>query len=231
VGEEGLQHSLDEVSENCRQLRERIENFGAINMRALEEYRELEERHTFLTQQRADIERSIADTQRAIAEINRRSLEQFNEAFTSIRRNFAEVFRRMFGGGQCDLRLLDEEDMLESGIDVVAQPPGKRLQNVLLLSGGEKSLVALALLIAIFRYRPSPFCVLDEVDAALDDSSVQRFTSLITELSGQTQFLLITHNKKTMEIAETLYGVTMEEPGVSQIVSVDFRRRLRAVAG
>ena len=231
VGEQGLQRSLDEVSENCRQLRERIENFGAINMRALEEYRELEERHTFLTQQRADIERSIADTQRAIAEINRRSLEQFNEAFTSIRRNFAEVFRQMFGGGQCDLRLLDEEDMLESGIDVVAQPPGKRLQNVLLLSGGEKSLVALALLIAIFRYRPSPLCVLDEVDAALDDSSIQRFTSLITELSGQTQFLLITHNKKTMEIAETLYGVTMEEPGVSQIVSVDFRRRLRALAG
>jgi chromosome segregation protein len=136
----------------------------------------------------------------------------------------------LFSGGQCDLRMLDEEDVLESGIDIIAQPPGKRLQNVLLLSGGEKALTALALLVAIFRYRPSPFCVMDEVDAPLDDANIQRFTSLIKGLSEQTQFILITHNKKTMEIAEALYGVTMDEPGISQVVSVNFRPQLRAVA-
>ena len=128
------------------------------------------------------------------------------------------------------MRLLDEGDLLDSGIDIVAQPPGKRLQNVLLLSGGEKALTALALLIAIFRYRPSPFCVLDEVDAPLDDANVTRFTELIAALGKETQFLLITHNKRTMEIAQTLYGVTMEEPGVSKIVSVDFRTQEEALA-
>jgi chromosome segregation protein len=212
-----------EVSQFYDQLRQRIENFGAINMRALEEYQELDERFQFLNRQRADIEQSIADTQKAIADINRRSIEQFQDAFTSIRQNFVEVFQALFNGGQCDLRLLDEEDTLESGIDIIAQPPGKRLQNVLLLSGGEKALTALALLIAIFKYRPSPFCVLDEVDAPLDDANVNRFTQLMSKLSDETQFIIITHNKRTMEIAQTLYGVTMEEPGVSKIVSVDFR--------
>ena len=216
------QREYQEVIRAFETMRERIENFGAINMRALEEYQELEERYQFLSSQRTDIEQSIADTQKAIAEINRRSIEQFQDAFTHIRENFIEVFQILFKGGQCDLRLLDEGDLLESGVDIVAQPPGKRLQNVLLLSGGEKALTALALLIAIFRYRPSPFCVLDEVDAPLDDANVIRFTELITALSAETQFLLITHNKKTMEIARTLYGVTMEEPGVSKIVSVDF---------
>ena len=212
-----------EVSQFYDQIRQRIETFGAINMRALEEYQELDERFQFLNRQRADIEQSISDTQRAIAEINRRSIEQFQDAFTSIRENFVEVFQALFNGGQCDLRLLDEEDTLESGIDIIAQPPGKRLQNVLLLSGGEKALTALALLIAIFKYRPSPFCVLDEVDAPLDDANVNRFTQLMSKLSDETQFIIITHNKRTMEIAQTLYGVTMEEPGVSKIVSVDFR--------
>ena len=126
--------------------------------------------------------------------------------------------------------LLDDGDLLESGIDIIAQPPGKRLQNVLLLSGGEKALTALALLIAIFRYRPSPFCVLDEVDAPLDDANVDRFTQLISELSKETQFIIVTHNKKTMEMAQTLYGVTMEEPGISKILGVDFRRRGEALA-
>jgi chromosome segregation protein len=199
-------------------------------MRALEEYQELEERHQFLSSQRADIEQSIADTQKAIAEINRRSIEQFQDAFTNIRRNFIEVFQILFKGGQCDLRLLDEVDLLDSGIDLVAQPPGKKLQSVLLLSGGEKALTALALLIAIFRYRPSPFCVLDEVDAPLDDANVTRFTELISALSKETQFIIITHNKRTMEIAQCLYGVTMEDPGISKIVSVDFRTHEEALA-
>ncbi len=224
------QRGYAEVIEAYEAMRERVENFGAINMRALEEYQEHEERYQFLSSQRADIEQSIADTQKAIAEINRRSVEQFQDAFRNIRENFIEVYQILFKGGQCDLRLLDEGDVLESGVDIVAQPPGKRLQNVLLLSGGEKALTALALLIAIFRYRPSPFCVLDEVDAPLDDANVVRFTELISALSKETQFLLITHNKRTMEIAKTLYGVTMEEPGVSKIVSVDFHSHEQAIA-
>jgi len=224
------QRDYEEVQAQYNQIREKIENFGAINMRALEEYTELDERYQFLNNQRADIEQSIADTQKAIAEINRRSVEQFEEAFNAIRQNFVEVFQLLFAGGQCDLRLLDDGDLLDSGIDIIAQPPGKRLQSVLLLSGGEKALTALALLIAIFRYRPSPFCVLDEVDAPLDDANVDRFTKLISELSRETQFITITHNKKTMEMAQTLYGVTMEEPGVSKILGVDFRRRGEALA-
>jgi chromosome segregation protein len=226
----GWQQDCNEVSRQHDELRARLENFGAINMRALEEYQELDERYQFLTKQRSDIEQSIADTQRAISEINRRSVEQFQEAFKNIRENFIEVFQLLFTGGQCDLRLLDDGDVLESGIDIIAQPPGKRLQNVLLLSGGEKALTALALLIAIFRYRPSPFCVLDEVDAPLDDANITRFTQLLIGLSKDTQFVVITHNKRTMEIAQTLYGVTMEEPGVSKIVSVDFRARDEAKA-
>jgi chromosome segregation protein len=218
------QRDYAQVCENWEQLRQRIETFGPINMRALEEYQELDERYQFLNKQLTDIEQSIADTQKAIAEINRRSIEQFQDAFKHIRENFIEVFQILFKGGQCDLRLLDEGDVLESGLDIIAQPPGKRLQNVLLLSGGEKALTALALLIAIFRYRPSPFCVLDEVDAPLDDANVTRFTELITELSKDTQFIIITHNKRTMEIARTLYGITMEEPGVSKVVGVDFRQ-------
>ncbi len=230
IEESDWQREYEDVAHAFEDLRTRLENFGAINMRALEEYQELEERYQFLSSQRADIEQSIADTQKAIAEINRRSIEQFQEAFKNIRENFIEVFKILFKGGQCDLRLLDEGDLLDSGVDIVAQPPGKRLQNVLLLSGGEKALTALALLIAIFRYRPSPFCVLDEVDAPLDDANIIRFTELITALSRDTQFVLITHNKKTMEVANTLYGVTMEEPGVSKIVSVDFRSRQEALA-
>jgi chromosome segregation protein len=220
----------DEVSTSHERLREIIENFGAINMRALEEYKELDDRYQFLNGQRLDIEKSIADTQKAIAEINRRSVEQFGDAFKAIRQNFQEVFQILFAGGQCDLKLLDEDNILDSGIDIIAQPPGKRLQNVLLLSGGEKALTALALLIAIFRYRPSPLCVLDEVDAPLDDANVNRFTRLITELSRNTQFIIITHNKNTMETAQTLYGVTMEEPGVSKVIGVDFRHQQQAIA-
>jgi chromosome segregation protein len=225
VQESDWSRDYQDILQSHERLREIIENFGAINMRALEEYKELDQRYQFLNGQRLDIEKSISDTQKAISEINRRSVEQFEEAFKAIRQNFQEVFQILFGGGQCDLRLMDNEDVLESGIDIIAQPPGKRLQNVLLLSGGEKALTALALLIAIFRYRPSPLCVLDEVDAPLDDANVGRFTKLLTELSKETQFIIITHNKNTMEIAQTLYGVTMEEPGISKILGVDFRQR------
>jgi chromosome segregation protein len=188
---------------------------------ALEELQEAEQRLTFLETQRQDLLASIEDTAQAIREIDEVSRRQFLEAFHAINANFAESFRTLFGGGVGAMRLSDESDP-ESGIDLVVQPPGKRLQNVLLLSGGEKALVALALLIAIFRYTPSPFCVLDEVDAPLDDSNVERFTRMIRAMSETTQFILMTHNKRTMEICPLMYGVTMEEPGVSKLVSVRF---------
>ena len=203
------------------ELKNRLENLGPVNMMALEELQEAEERYGFLETQRQDLFSSIQDTTEAIREIDEVSRQQFLEAFTAINGHFALSFRTLFGGGNGELRLTDESDP-ESGIDMVAQPPGKRLQNVLLLSGGEKALAALALLIAMFHYTPSPFCILDEVDAPLDESNVDRFTRLIQQMSHHTQFILITHNKRTMEISRALYGVTMEEPGVSKLVSVRF---------
>ncbi|MBI4483265.1 MAG: chromosome segregation protein SMC, partial [Acidobacteria bacterium] len=212
------------VDEEHEILKNKLQHFGAINMRALEEYQELEGRRQFLAQQQNDLLQSMADTKRAIAEINQRSLERFQEAFQQINLHFQELFKILFGGGECRLRLMDEEDPLESGIDIEAQPPGKRLQNLLLLSGGEKALTAIALLLAIFKFRPSPFCVLDEVDAPLDDTNVQRFTDIVSQMSQQTQFVVITHNKKTMTVVQSLYGITMEEPGVSTVVSVRFQK-------
>lgn len=208
-----------DLEERFESLRRRLEDFGPINLTALDEFEETRQRHELLTRQRADIEKAIADTTKAIQDLNRRSLIQFREAFEAINTNFKEMFQRLFGGGDCGMSLLDEEDMLESGIDVYAQPPGKRLQNVMLLSGGEKALTVFALLMGIFLYRPSRFCVLDEVDAPLDEANVVRFNELVREMSERTQFVLITHNKRTMESADTLYGVTMEEPGVSKLVS------------
>jgi chromosome segregation protein len=222
--------ALRVAEEELRQLKTRIENLGPVNMMALEELQEAEDRLTFLDVQRQDLLASIEDTAQAIREIDQVSRQQFLEAFKSINANFAESFRILFGGGTGEMRLADENDA-ESGIDVVAQPPGKRLQNVLLLSGGEKAMVALALLIAIFRYTPSPFCVLDEVDAPLDESNVDRFTRMIQQMSRHTQFILITHSKRTMEIAQIMYGVTMEEPGVSKLVSVRFDAFTREPVG
>ena len=202
------------------ELRALIDALGPINMMALEELVEIEERYRFLTIQKSDIEKAVADTLAAIAEIKRRSRERFQEAFHAINANFSLMFQELFGGGRGEMRLIDETDILESGIEIIAQPPGKRLQNVLLLSGGEKAMAAIALVLAIFRYRPSPFCILDEVDAPLDDVNIGRFADKVTELSGQTQFVIITHSRRTMEAAQTLYGVTMEDPGVSKLVSV-----------
>ena len=201
-------------------LRDHLERFGPINMTALDEYQESEERHQFLVKQRADLEESISDTQQAIQDLNRRSREQFKTAFEAVNRNFKEVFQTLFGGGDCGMRLLDEEDLLESGLEVYAQPPGKRLQNVMLLSGGEKALTVLALLVGLFAYRPSQFCALDEVDAPLDDANVTRLATLLRKMSEKTQIIVVTHNKHTMEMADTLFGVTMQEAGVSEVVSV-----------
>ncbi len=205
-----------------RDMRTRLDAMGPVNMMALEEYKETAERHAFLETQRKDLYDSIENTQATIKEIDTFSRQKFEEAFHKINENFQATFRKLFGGGQGFMRLTDEENSAESGIDVVASPPGKKLQNVLLLSGGEKALTALALLVGIFQYQPSPFCILDEVDAPLDEANIGRFTELVKEMSIQTQFVLITHSKKTMSIAPVLYGVTMQEPGVSKLVSVRF---------
>ncbi len=205
-----------------RDMRARLEGMGPVNMMALEEYKETAERHTFLETQRKDLVESIENTQATIKEIDTFSRQKFEEAFQQINENFQLTFSKLFGGGHAFMRLTDEENSAESGIDVVASPPGKKLQNVLLLSGGEKALTALALLVGIFQYQPSPFCILDEVDAPLDEANIGRFTELVKEMSVQTQFVLITHSKKTMSIAPVLYGVTMQEPGVSKLISVRF---------
>jgi chromosome segregation protein len=216
------QFDLDSAHARVEELRSRIEGFGAVNMMALEELAEAEERLLFLSTQRQDIVDSISSTEEALREIKRRSRERFRHAFEQINKNFSELFQELFGGGRGEMSLIEADDVLESGIDVIAQPPGKRLQNVLLLSGGEKAMAALALVLGIFHYRPSPFCLLDEVDAPLDEANVGRFTDKVVQMSENTQFIVITHNKRTMETARALYGVTMQEVGVSKLVSVKF---------
>ena len=205
---------------NYREMKSRLEAMGAVNMMALEEFNECEQRFAFLTRERDDLLQSIADTQQAITELDQVSREKFELAFNAINHNFSEAFHTIFGGGTAEMRLTEVDSSGDAGIDVVASPPGKRLQNILLLSGGEKAMTALALLIAIFKYQPSPFCILDEVDAPLDEANVGRFTRLVGEMSSQTQFIIVTHNRKTMETGSVLYGVTMQEPGVSKLVSV-----------
>jgi chromosome segregation protein len=201
-------------------LRTKIEQMGAVNMMAIDQFDDLESRHAFLTAQRKDLVDAIASTGEAIRKIDKTTRERFREAFAVINHNFEQTFTTLFGGGRAGLVLLDESDQLESGIDIIAQPPGKRLQNVQLLSGGEKALTAMALMFAIFKYRPSPFCLLDEIDAPLDDANIGRFVEMLQGMQEHTQFILITHNRKTMEIADRLWGVTMEEPGVSKLISV-----------
>jgi chromosome segregation protein len=201
-------------------LKTKIERLGPVNMMAIEQFDELETRHTFLTTQRQDLLDSIAQTGEAIRKIDKTTRERFEQAFQSINTHFERTFTTLFGGGRAGLVLIDQENDAESGIDIIAQPPGKRLQNVQLLSGGEKALTAMALMFAIFKHRPSPFCLLDEIDAPLDDANIGRFVDMLQGMQGHTQFILITHNRKTMEIANRLYGVTMEEPGVSKLISV-----------
>jgi chromosome segregation protein len=215
-------NDVDAARARLAELRVKLDDMGPVNMMALEELEEAEERFKFLSEQRADILESIRLTEEALTEIKRRSRERFRHAFTHINQNFQQMFVELFGGGRGEMILIDEEDVLESGIDLIAQPPGKRLQNVLLLSGGEKAMAAISLVLAIFQYRPSPFCILDEVDAPLDEVNVGRFSTKVAEMSATTQFLVITHNKRTMESARALYGVTMQEPGVSKLVSVKF---------
>jgi chromosome segregation protein len=208
------------AEEAIAELRAKIDKLGPVNMMAVEQFAELDTRHTFLTTQRKDLIDSIAQTNEAIKRIDETTHARFKDAFFAINANFQQTFSTLFGGGRAGLSLLDETDPLESGIDIVASPPGKRLQSVQLLSGGEKALTAIALMFAIFRYKPSPFCLLDEIDAPLDDANIGRFVEMLRGMMDRTQFIIITHNRKTMEIANRLYGVTMEEPGVSKLISI-----------
>ncbi|HJZ77137.1 MAG TPA: hypothetical protein VKE51_35645, partial [Vicinamibacterales bacterium] len=201
-------------------LRAKIDRLGPVNMMAIEQHDELEARYAFLTAQRKDLVESIAQTSEAIKRIDETTRARFLEAFAAINRNFQQTFSTLFGGGRAGLTLLDENDPLESGIEIIAQPPGKRLQSVQLLSGGEKALTAIALMFGMFKFKPSPFCLLDEIDAPLDDANIGRFVEMLRGMQQQTQFIIITHSRKTMEIADRLYGVTMEEPGVSKLISV-----------
>ena len=222
--EEGIAYlegnELAAAEEESREMRHKLEAMGPVNMMALDEYKETAERHSFLEIQRKDLIESIENTQSTIKEIDQISRIKFDEAFATINENFGHVFTKLFHGGQAFLRLTDAENQAESGLEIVASPPGKKLQNVLLLSGGEKALTALSLLVGIFQYQPAPFCVLDEVDAALDETNVGRLADLLHGMSQDTQFLLVTHSKRMMQTADMIYGVTMQEPGVSKIVSV-----------
>lgn len=213
---------LVEAEARYQECRTKIDALGPVNIQAEEEFTEAQTRYDFLNAQRQDLLDSIRDTEKAIAEIDTESRKRFTEAFEVINGNFRQMFSTLFSGGLAEMRLTDAENASESGIDIIAQPPGKKLQSVLLLSGGERALTAMALLMAIFKYQPSPFCVLDEVDAPLDEANIERLTRLIKEMSVQTQFIVITHAKRTMEAAQALYGVTMQEQGVSKLVSVKF---------
>jgi chromosome segregation protein len=203
-------------------LADQLEKIGPVNVLAIDEHMELEQRESFLRTQRDDLVQAIESLRGTIRKINLTSRELFRDAFNSINEYFTEIFTSLFGGGTARMQLLDEEDVLESGIELVAQPPGKKNQSIALLSGGERALTALALLFAIFRYKPSPFCILDEVDAPLDEVNNERFVRLVRDMSRDTQFIVITHSRRTMEAADVLYGVTMEEAGCSRLVSVNF---------
>lgn len=219
AGAEALQHVSDPAGEIAR-LRRQVKSLGAVNPEAIEEHARLSERYNFLAEQRADLEQAQEQLHEAIREIDATTRETFMTAFRQIGAAFDEMFQRLFGGGRTELVLTDPHDVLETGIDIIVQPPGKKLQNLLLLSGGERALTAAAMLFALLKVRPSPFCVLDEVDAPLDEANVGRFSDVLREFAQRSQFIVITHNRGTMEAADTLYGVTMEEPGVSKIVSV-----------
>ena len=218
------EQAMDEIDllDSIEKLKAELSGMGAVNLKAIEAYEEYKERYDFLISQRSDLEQSTQDTYQVIQKINQTSREVFLTTFEAVQTNFQEVFTQLFGGGETELLLTDPSDVLDSGIDIIARPPGKRPQSITQLSGGERSLVAIGLLFAVFKIKPSPFCVLDEVDAALDEANILRFTNLIRAYAENTQFVIITHNRRTMEIADAMYGVTMEQAGISKIVSAKF---------
>ncbi|MCX5713622.1 MAG: hypothetical protein NT033_02200 [Candidatus Omnitrophica bacterium] len=210
------------LAEQIQNLKDKLDSYGTVNLVAIEEYDELKKRYDFLNQQQDDLLKAKESLHEAILKINRTTKKMFVETFEKVQVEFKNYFRLLFNGGDCQLFLLDEQDPLESGIEIVCRPPGKKLQNILLLSGGEKSMAAIALIFAIFKVKPAPFCVLDEIDAALDEANVDRFSRVLQDFTRDSQFIVITHNKKTIANANVMYGITMEESGVSKIVSVKF---------
>jgi len=214
----------DEDSAIMSELKEKLEKMGPVSLGSIEEYEELKTRYDFLTKQKEDLEKSIAELEEAISRINATTRKKLREAYDALKAKFSEVFVALFGGGKAELTLTNPNNILETGIDIIAQPPGKRFQNISLLSGGEKTLTALALLFSGFLIKPTPLCILDEADAALDESNTTKFAQLLKELSGEIQFIVVTHNKVTMESADYIYGVTMEEPGNSKVISMEFSK-------
>ena len=220
VGEYEKPQNVQKAARDANQLRIQIKELGSINIDSIEEYKKTRERYDFMCEQRLDLENTATKLRNIIAEMTKTMKEQFIEKFNLINKNFNEVFVELFGGGKAELKLEDEDNVLNSGIDIHVQPTGKKLQNMMLLSGGEKAFTAIALLFAILKINPAPFCVLDEIEAALDDVNVYRFAEYLKKFSKETQFLVITHRKGTMEAADTVYGVTMEENGVSKLLSM-----------
>ena len=212
--------NVTQTSKRVKTLREEIKNLGSINIDAIEEYKQTKERYDFMCSERLDLENSSTKLRKVIQDMTKTMKEQFEKQFKIINKNFGEVFVKLFGGGKAEVKLSDPENVLESGIEIEAQPPGKKLQNMNLLSGGEKAFTAIALLFAILKINPAPFCVLDEIEAALDDVNVYRFADYLKNFTKNTQFLVITHRKGTMEVADTVYGITMEENGISKLLSM-----------
>jgi chromosome segregation protein len=213
----------DEEASRAEEIRARIARLGDVNPGALAEYEEVRQRHEFLTQQRSDLERSLEDLRQTIAKLTRTSRQRFDETFAAANVKLAEVFPKVFPGGVARLELVPAEEGGEAGVEIVVQPAGKKLQSLSLLSGGEKALTATALVFSLFLIRPTPFCLLDEVDAPLDEANIGRFNQIVQDMAEGSQFVLITHNRRTMEAADTLYGITMEKAGVSKVVSVRLR--------
>ena len=212
-----------EVQKQVNSIRSQIRDLGSVNVDAISEYKELKERYDFMSEQRLDLEDSSNKLKKVISEMTDTMKKQFAEQFKIINKNFGEVFAELFGGGKAELILADEENILECGIEIEVQPPGKKLQNMMLLSGGERAFTAIALLFAILKINPAPFCVLDEIEAALDDVNVYRFAEYLKKFSNDSQFLVITHRKGTMEAADTVYGITMEEKGISKLLSMKLK--------
>ena len=212
----------DALRTQVAELKDRLERIGPVNLVAIDEHKELEERHSFLMHQQEDLVNAKESLHKAIQKINKTTKELFLDTFQKIQIEFKNFFRLLFGGGQAELVLIDDADVLESGIEIIVRPPGKKLQNIMLLSGGEKALTAIALLFAIFKVKPSPFCILDEIDAPLDEANVNRFSNVLKDFLKISQFIIITHNKRTIELADVMYGITMQERGVSKVVSVKF---------
>jgi chromosome segregation protein len=228
VGDYHMRPRPDDVSRaRIDELVRLIERMGSVNLDATRELAEAEERYAFYTTQKCDLEKALSDLQRALHQMNRESRRLFEETFEAVNSRFKEIFPRMFQGGRAELRMTNPDDLLETGIDIIAQPPGKKLSNIELMSGGEKALTAVSLIFAIFQIKPSPFCILDEVDAPLDDANVARYNETVRSMTDRSQFILITHHKRTMQMVDVLYGVTMPEAGVSKIVSVRINDSLR----